>query len=107
MNKLKKTSRDSSGGTGRLWRSGPALGGSGGALGSNVGSKVQTNALKGNYYGLQVILKKHEKNISSFSFNADEPKAHQCFRICFARVFSLWEFSGGGSPKCKTRENKL
>ncbi len=29
--KVKKTSRDSSGGTGRLWRSGSALGGSGGA----------------------------------------------------------------------------
>ncbi len=33
MKKLKKTSSDSSGGTGRLWRSGSALGGSGGALG--------------------------------------------------------------------------
>ena len=33
MKKVEKTSGDSSGGTGRLWRSGPALGGSGGALG--------------------------------------------------------------------------
>ncbi len=31
--KIKKTSRDSSGGTGRLWRAGSALGGPGGALG--------------------------------------------------------------------------
>ena len=31
--KVKKTSSDSSGGTGRLWRSGSALGGSGGAQG--------------------------------------------------------------------------
>ena len=34
----RKTSRDSSGGTGRLWRSGSALGGSGGALGGPGGA---------------------------------------------------------------------
>ena len=33
MKKVEKTSGDSSGGTGRLWRSGPGLGGSGRALG--------------------------------------------------------------------------
>ncbi len=51
MRKLKKTSRDSSGGPGKLWRSGSALGGFGGALGGRgralAGSKYRKSPDQG------------------------------------------------------------